>query len=201
MLAIYCRCSSDSQTTKSQENDLGQWLKAQTGEIRWYKDVFTGTTLDRPGMNRLLADIRSGQVKTLVVWRIDRLGRTAKGLTALFDELVSREINFISLKDGIDLGTPAGRLIANVLASVASYETEVRSERQRAGIEAAKAENGGACPWGGRKAGTRITLSEEKEQAVKLLAEQGKSKSEIARITGLSRQSVYKALGLWERRA
>ena len=65
--------------------------------------------------------------------RLDRLGRTTKGLTALFEDLVDRKINLVSLKDGLDLSTPAGRLMANVLASVAAYETEVRSERVCAG--------------------------------------------------------------------
>ena len=64
-------------------------------------------------------------------------------------------MTFVSLKDGIDLGTPAGRLMANVLASVAAYETEVRKERQLAGIAKAKAEG---KRWGGRRPGTRITF-------------------------------------------
>ncbi len=59
-------------------------------------------------MTRLLTDIRAGKVKAVVVWRLDRLGRTAKGLTALFDELVALKVNFVSLRDGMDLGTPAG---------------------------------------------------------------------------------------------
>jgi len=76
--------------------------------VPWYTDTFTGKTLDRPAMTRLLADIRAGRIKSVVVWRLDRLGRTAKGLTALFDELVALKVNFVSLKDGIDLSTPAG---------------------------------------------------------------------------------------------
>jgi hypothetical protein len=80
----------------------------------------------RFAMNKLLADVAAGKVSKIVVWRLDRLGRTAKGLTALFEELVARKVTLISLKDGIDLLTPAGRLMANVLASVAAYETEIR---------------------------------------------------------------------------
>jgi DNA invertase Pin-like site-specific DNA recombinase len=76
--------------------------------VPWYKDTFTGKTLDGPAMTRLLADLRAGKVKSVVVWRLDRLGRTAKGLTALFDELVVLKVNFVSLRDGMDLGTPAG---------------------------------------------------------------------------------------------
>src|SRR5262249_23926352 len=93
----------------------------------------------------------------VVVWRLDRLGRTAKGLTALFEELVAMKVDFVSLEDGIDLRTPAGRLIANVLASVASYGTEIRAERIAAGI-AAKRDRGE--PWGnGRPKGTPNKLT------------------------------------------
>ncbi|MBV9121870.1 MAG: recombinase family protein [Planctomycetes bacterium] len=106
--------------------------------IKWYTDKFTGKTLDRPAMTKLLAELRGGKVKA-VVWRLDGLGRTAKGLTALFDEFVALKVNIVSLKDGIDLSTPAGRLIANVLAIVAAYETEIRAERIAAGKAAKQA--------------------------------------------------------------
>src|SRR4051794_41613382 len=110
--------------------------------------------MDRPGFNRLLADIEAGKVDRVVVWRLDRLGRTAKGLTALFDDLLARGVDLVSLKDGLDLETPAGRLMANVLASVAAYETEVRAERIMAGAAAARGGGGGgggAGEGGGRE--------------------------------------------------
>ena len=88
-----------------------------------------------------------GSFLTVVVWRLDRLGRTAKGLTALFEDLLGRGVDLVSLEDGLDLATPAGRLMANVLASVAQYETEVRADRVLAGQAVAKA-NGKT--WGGR---------------------------------------------------
>ena len=133
--AIYLRVSSRSQDTLSQEPDLKRWADAQDDEspVRWYRDKFTGKTMDRPGFNRLLADVEAGKVDRVVVWRLDRLGRTAKGLTSLFDDLLARGVDLVSLKDGLDLVTPAGRLMANVLASVAAYETEVRAERIVAG--------------------------------------------------------------------
>ena len=94
--------------------------------------------MDRPGFERLMAAVRAGKVSTIVIWRLDRLGRTASGLTALFEDLRSREVNLVSLKDGLDLATPAGRLMANFLASVAAFETEVRAERVMAGLAAAR---------------------------------------------------------------
>ena len=108
--AIYLRVSSRSQDTQSQEPDLRRWAEAQAGEspVRWYRDKFTGKTMDRPGFNRLVADVEAGKVARVVVWRLDRLGRTAKGLTALFDDLLARGVDLVSLKDGLDLETPAG---------------------------------------------------------------------------------------------
>src|SRR5258706_10256715 len=93
-----------------------------------------------------------GHVSRVVCWRIDRLGRTSSGLTALFDELRERKVNLVSLKDGIDLSTAAGKMLAGVLASVAAFETEVRAERVLAGQAVAKASGKN---WGGAKKGRR----------------------------------------------
>jgi hypothetical protein len=90
------------------------------------------------------------------------------------------------------LGTPAGRLMAGVLASVAAYETEVRKERQLAGIAKAKAEG---KTWGGRRPGTRIKLTEEKEMLIHQLHAEGKPVAAIARMVGLTRKTMYRALG------
>jgi DNA invertase Pin-like site-specific DNA recombinase len=100
-------------------------------------------------------------------------------------------VGFVSLREGFDLGTPAGRLMAGVLASVAAYETEVRKERQLAGIAKAQAEG---KRWGGRKAGTRVRLTEEKETLIHQLHSEGKPVAVIARLVGLTRKTVYRAL-------
>jgi DNA invertase Pin-like site-specific DNA recombinase len=190
--AIYLRVSSNKgQDTKSQEPDLQTWDRAQAEEVAWYKDRFTGTTMDRPGLERLLADVRGGKVGKVCVWRLDRLGRTAKGLLTLLDDLQALGVGFVSLREGFDLATPAGRLMAGVLASVAAYETEVRKERQLAGIARAKAEG---KRWGGRRAGTRVRLTEEKEALIRQLHAEGKPVAAIARLVHLTRRTVYKAL-------
>ena len=157
IIAIYVRVSTHRQDTKSQEPDLQHWANvfAKGAPVEWFRDKATGKTMDRPAWKRLEAGIRAGKIGTLAVWRLDRLGRTASGRTALFEELIARKINLVSLKDGIDLSTPAGRLIANVLASVAVYETEVRSERITAGQAVARA-NGKR--WGGSKKGRRLKV-------------------------------------------
>jgi DNA invertase Pin-like site-specific DNA recombinase len=189
--AIYVRVSSRRQDARSQLPDLKRWAKSCDGEARWYHDEFTGTTMDRPGWNRLMADVRMDEVGCIVVWRLDRLGRTAKGFTALFDELQRRGVGLISLKDGLDLSTAAGRLMANVLASVAQFETELRAERILAGQAAARAQG---KRWGGSRKGERRRVTSEQIDAIGALRAQGKSVAAIARATGLSRPTVYAVL-------
>ncbi len=191
-IAIYVRVSKKTQNTRSQLPDLERWAAGQEQPVRWYRDRFTGRTMDRPGWRTLEMDIAAGKVSAVVCWRLDRLGRTARGLTALFDDLLRRKVNLMSLKDCLDLSTPAGRLMANVLASVSQFETEVRAERILAGQAAARA---AGKIWGGGKPGRRVRLSLEKERAIRQLSREGKPIAEIARVVGLSRPTVYKALG------
>ncbi len=190
-VAIYIRVSSKRQDLASQLPDLEAWAGSQRSEVRYYRDKFTGKTLDRPGWIKLQSAIDRGEVAKVVCWRLDRLGRTAKGLTALFADLTDRKIPLVSLKDGIDLSTASGRMLANVLASVAQFETELRAERVLAGQAAARA---AGKSIGGRKAGTRVRLTQEKERAVKRLHRAGTSVSEIARTLQLSRPTIYKAI-------
>ena len=190
-VAIYARVSSKRQDLASQLPDLERWSAAQSEEVKFYRDKSTGKTLDRPGWLKLQAAIDRGDVRRVVVWRLDRLGRTAAGLTKLFADLQERKIGLVSLRDGIDLSTASGRMLANVLASVAQFETELRAERVIAGQQAAKAAGKSV---GGRKAGTRVRLTVEKERAVKRLHKANTPITEIARTLQLSRPTVYAAL-------
>jgi DNA invertase Pin-like site-specific DNA recombinase len=189
--AIYLRVSSKQQSHASQLPDLERWAAAHDGPAEWYRDKFTGKTMDRPGMDRLLADLRAGLVERIVVWRLDRLGRTTKGLCQLFDELTDRKVDLVSLKDGFSLASPAGRLHARILASVAEYETEIRAERVAAGQAVAR-RNG--KKWGGSKKGWRWKVTDDQAVAVKEMKAAGKKVTHIARVTGLSRPTIYRLL-------
>lgn len=199
-VAIYCRVSSKQQDAASQKPDLERWANAFAGNtpVVWYEDRFTGRTMDRPAWTRLMGAVHSSRVEKIVVWRLDRLGRTAKGLTALFDELPKRRVGLVSLKDGLDLDTPAGRLMANVLASVAQYETEIRAERVLAGQARAR-KNG--KQWGGSEPGRLLFLSQEQVDGIRQMAADGKPKAAIARATGVSRPTVYRVLQNGEQEA
>lgn len=189
--AIYCRVSTKSQDTASQEPDLKRYAEVSGDPATWYRDQFTGKTMERRGWNRLMDDVRLGKVSRIVCWRLDRLGRTAKGLTALFEELGERRVNLVSIKDGIDLQTAAGRLMANVLASVAQYETEVRAERVRAGQAIAKSRG---KTWGGSEKGRRLSVTDEQVRTIKRMAAEGEKITAIASATGLTRPTVYRYL-------
>jgi len=191
MIGIYERVSSKGQDLASQHFELEAYAARQEVPIKWFSDKFTGKTMDRPGIEELLAEIRAGRIRKLVVYRLDRLGRTAKGLTALFEELQTLRCGFVSLKEGVDLSTPAGRLIANVLASVAAFETEVRAERQAAGIQAAKARG---QTWGGRRKGTMQKRTKQLDALVRKLHREGESIASISRNLKLSRPTLYKIL-------
>jgi DNA invertase Pin-like site-specific DNA recombinase len=190
-IAVYVRVSSKQQDQRSQEPELTRWVQAQEGDVVWYRDKFTGRTMQRPGMDKLLKDIESGKISSIVVWRLDRLGRTAKGLTALFEDLREKGVGLVSLKDSLDLSTPAGRLMCCVLASVAAYETEVRAERVLAGQAAARA---AGKRWGGSVKGRRVKVTQEQVDVIGRMHGEGAKVTAIARATGLSRPTVYSVL-------
>lgn len=190
-IAIYVRTSTVQQNTRSQTADLKKWAEQQELPIKWYRDKASGKNMNRPGWEKLESAIKGRKVNSVVVWRLDRLGRTAKGLTALFDDLASRKVNLVSLKDSLDLSTPAGRLMANVLASVAQYETEIRGERVAAGQAAARA---AGKRWGGSQAGKRKIVSPEQVKTIKHLHAERTPISRIAKAVGLSRPTIYSVL-------
>lgn len=190
-VAVYCRVSSQSQDTRSQEPDLKQYAKGVAGKVVWFKDSASGRSMNRPGWSKLESEIRRGRISAVVVWRVDRLGRTVSGLTTLFDELQARRVNLVSLRDGLDLSTPAGRLMANVLASVAQYETEVRGERVRSGQVAARK---AGKRWGGSKPGVRKQLSDVQVRTIRTLKDRGESITDIAAAVKVSRPTVYAIL-------
>ena len=188
-IGIYMRVSSNQQDMRSQEADLASYAKGK--DVVWYSDKATGTNFNREGWKKLENDISIGKIKELVVWRLDRLGRTAGETISLLDRLESLGVKFVSIKDNFDPSTITGRLMRNILASFSAYETEVRKERQYAGIAAAKAQG---KKWGGRPKGIRITLTKEKEHLCQKMKAEGNKVAFIARSLGLSRKTVYVAL-------
>jgi len=190
--ACYMRVSTGQQSTRSQEPDLRRWADAQDEPVKWFVDRgVSGLTMDRENWNKLAQAIRQGKVSTICVWRIDRLGRTASGLTQLFDELKERNVNLVSLSDGINLATPTGTLIANLLASLGQWETEVRGLRVKSGQAAARA---AGKRWGGSQAGVRKKVTPQIEKIIRDMHAREEPITVIARTLQISRPTIYDVL-------
>jgi len=192
--AIYVRVSSNNQKTRSQIPDLKRWLAArgkEIGAVQWFTDKHTGKTMDRPQWNKVQSAIDNNMVSRLVVWNVDRLGRTASGLTKLFEEVQQHHCNLISLSDNFDLSTPSGRLTANVLASVAAFETEVRAERVKAGQEVARAEG---KTWGGSTKGRLNKITIEQVRQIVKMKKAGEAVAHISKTVSVDRPGVYRVL-------
>ena len=196
-IAVYVRVSTTGQDVRSQEPDLRAWVKAQgrSARVAWYRDTFSGRTFDRPGMGKLEADIKAGRLGTLVVWRLDRLGRTAGETIVFLDRLHDAGVRFVSIRDGVDTSSASGRLLRTILAGFAEYEREVISERIKAGVQRAKKEG---KSWGGKKPGQHHRLTPEKLKALRGLLATGTKKAAIARQLGISEATVYRAVKLLE---
>jgi DNA invertase Pin-like site-specific DNA recombinase len=156
MLIGYARISTQDQNLKLQLDAL-----AKAGCQKVFEDTLSGTRADRPGLGKALEMLREGD--TLVVWKLDRLGRSVKQLVELVSDLHKQNVQFKSLTDSIDTGTPSGRFFFHVMASLAEMERDLIVERTRAGLDVARQL--------GRKGGRKPKMTDSKiESAKKLLA-------------------------------
>lgn len=193
-IRIYERVSTKGQRLDAQHGDLARWGEYKAGEghtVQWYTDHATGKTLDRPGFKRLQADLRPGD--TVAVWRLDRLGRTTTGLVTLFEDWRGKGVGFYSLRDSFDLSTASGRLVLNLLISIAAYETELRAERVAA-AKATRAARGEVVRRPGPPKGRRAKVTPDQIQLIRRLRGEDAPVARIARVTGLSRPTVYDVL-------
>jgi DNA invertase Pin-like site-specific DNA recombinase len=140
-VAIYARVSTHEQTAENQLLELRRYVEARGWTAVEYVDQgISGAKDRRPALDQLVADVRRHRVQGVVCWRLDRLGRNLRHLVRLLDEWQSRSIAFVTLGEGIDTSTPAGRLVAGVLASIAEFERARIQERIHAGLARARAQ-------------------------------------------------------------
>ena len=137
--AIYARVSTLDQQPENQLQELRRYVEARgwTGQ-EFVDHGVSGTKDRRPALDRLVADARRRKVDTVVVWRLDRLGRSLKHLVTLLDDLQALGVGFVSLGEGIDLQTPAGRLQLHILAALSEFEKARIVERVQAGLARAR---------------------------------------------------------------
>jgi len=127
----YARVSTQDQKLELQLDDLKKY-----GCETIFKEKMSGKNKTRPQLTRMIDQLRKGDV--VVVWKLDRLGRSLKDLIELVSSFREKGVEFVSLKDGIDTGTATGRFTFNIFASLAEFEREIIRERTMAGLEAAK---------------------------------------------------------------
>ncbi|EAT8443962.1 recombinase family protein [Salmonella enterica] len=173
----YIRVSTNDQNTDLQLNAL---VCAECEQI--FDDKMSGTKANRPGLKRALKRLQKGD--TLVVWKLDRLGRSVKNLVALISELHERGIHFQSLTDSIDTSTPMGRFFFHVMSALAEMERELIVERTNAGLAAARAQ--------GRIGGRRPALSQDEIAQLSRLIKNGYSRKQLSIVYNVSLSTIYK---------
>jgi DNA invertase Pin-like site-specific DNA recombinase len=178
MLVGYARVS-----TMDQNLDLQTDALHAAGCERLFTDTVSGAKVERPGLTRALNECRPGD--TLVVWKLDRLGRSLPHLVETVRELATRGVGFHSLQESLDTTTSGGKLIFHIFASLAEFERDLIKERTNAGLSAARAR--------GRKGGRPKGVDQKKQKAA-LALKKGNDHSvrEICEIVGISRNTFYK---------
>jgi DNA invertase Pin-like site-specific DNA recombinase len=179
MLIGYARVSTDEQSLDLQLDAL-----MAAGCKRIFTDKVSTTKADHPGLADALSHLRHADV--LVIWKLDRLGRTVKGLVDFVADLHGRKIQFRSLTDGIDTTTPAGRFFFHVMASLAQMERELLAERTRAGLDAARRR--------GRVGGRKRRMTPGKVESARKLLRGGMAPREVAQSLSVSIPTLYRWL-------
>ena len=177
MLIGYARVS-----TQDQNLDLQIEALTKAGCKKVFDDKISGSRAERPGLAKALEMLREGD--TLVVWKLDRLGRSVKNLVDLVGALHKQGVQFKSLTDAIDTGTPSGRFFFHVMASLAEMERDLTVERTRAGLEVARQL--------GRKGGRKRQMTDSKIESAKKLLATGVPPRDVAKNLGVSVPTLYR---------
>jgi len=176
----YARVSTWDQSTDGQLDNL-----RDAGCLRIFEETASGTRTDRPQLAAALDFAREGD--TIVVWRLDRLGRSLKHLMETVNELGERGIGFRSLHENIDTTTSTGRLVFHIFGALAEFERDLVADRTKAGLAAAKER--------GSKPGRKPVLTEDQISVVRSMHAEGRhTMTAIAQVVGVSRATVYRHL-------
>jgi DNA invertase Pin-like site-specific DNA recombinase len=173
-------------STKDQSLDLQRDALKQAGCEQIFEDIgISGAKMSRPGLDNALSHLRKGDM--LVVWKLDRLGRTIRGLIELVNELRERGVQCRSLTEGFDTTTTAGRMLFHIIGALAEMERDLIRERTQAGLAAARAR--------GRKGGRKRKLDDVKLRLAKaMLADRDVSVRDAATALNVDRATLYRAL-------
>jgi DNA invertase Pin-like site-specific DNA recombinase len=180
----YARVSTDDQNLDLQRDAL-----TKAGCVSIYEETASGKSVGRPELDHCLKALRAGDV--LVVWRLDRLGRSLPDLVSIVSDLEKQGIGFESLTEKIETGSAAGKLVFHVFAALAEFERNLIRERTQAGLAAARAR--------GRKGGRKPSLDDKQIREIRaLLRDPSIAVTDVAKRYGVSRTTLYKAVGVVE---
>jgi DNA invertase Pin-like site-specific DNA recombinase len=175
----YARVSTEDQTPALQ---LAALKKAGCKTV--FKDALPGATTKRPALLRCLKKLEPGD--TLIVWKLDRLGRSLRDLITMLDDLKRREVKFRSLTEHIDTDTPTGRAMWQMIGLLAELERSLIGERTRAGVKAAKRR--------GVKFGRKRKLTPQQIEHARELIDKGEARQHVANLLSVGRVTLYRAL-------
>lgn len=179
-VALYLRVSTNDQNCDLQRKELTSLVKSKGWDIsNVYEDKATGTNGNRPQLKQLLTDARTGKFQIIICWKLDRLFRSLKDLITTLQLFSELGIEFVALKDNIDLTTSTGRLMMHILGAFAEFEASIIRSRVKAGLDAAKAS--------GKTLGRKKTRP---SKLIRELYEAGYSYRKIASLSGVSLGSV-----------
>jgi DNA invertase Pin-like site-specific DNA recombinase len=177
--------ANSGQDPALQTHELREYAEHRGWQIvREYVDRgLSGSKDSRPALNELLADVHQRKCDVVLVWKLDRLGRSLRHLVNTLAELEARGVAFVSLRDNLDLLTPSGRLMFNVIGAMAEFERALIQERVKAGLRNARAK--------GKRLGRPRVAADGRQVAT--LRKAGNSWSEICERTGLSKGTAQRA--------
>jgi putative DNA-invertase from lambdoid prophage Rac len=185
--ALYARVSTaEQQTLPLQTQAMEEYAQRRGWTVVASVQDVNGGTKHRPKREELIQMARRRQLDVIVVWRLDRWGRSLSDVFQSLEELHARKVDFASVTEGLDFTTPAGRALAGMLGIFAAFERDVLRERVKSGLEHARAK--------GKVLGRPTTARDKTDRILKLAAE-GFNKSQIAQRLHIGRASVYRALG------
>src|SRR5450759_151153 len=186
-VALYARVSTSNgqQDPERQLRELREYAKRRDLSIVGeYTDRLSGSKESRPALNRLMADAHQRRFDAVLVWKLDRFGRSLRHLVNALAEFESLGISFVSLRDNLDLSTPSGRLMFQIIGAMAEFERSLIQERVRAGLRNARAK-------GKRLGRPRVIVDASR---VASLRAQGRSWSQITDEIGVSKGTAQRAV-------
>lgn len=187
MYAIYCRVSTNKQEKglEAQKRALEDYCKAHNIEnYKIFEDFNqSGIKSSRPQLDKLLSEVRNGEIKTVIVFSFSRFARSTKFLLDTLDEFGKLQVNFISLSENVDLSTAIGKAMFTIISAIANLERDLISERVRNGLSNAKAK--------GKQIGRPITMNYE---LIQKLRTEGYTYKEISELLNISQGSISTAI-------